>query len=717
MPRLTTQLYNVTFFLVCLLAFLLVFESQLVIPQWLQVAGRMHPLLLHFPITVLILYGIWVIVAPRPEVGSKYEYWANNMLLLGVFTATLTAMMGFLLSKETAYDSDALFWHKWTGVITAFVSFGWYAFRNHLPKYELSTKVLSGMTMVVVLVAGHLGAIVTHGEKFLLAPLMSDEQFPLVAMDDALVYAHVVQPILEEKCVGCHNPQKAKNELIMTTAELFAKGGKNGTPWDTTRADLGMIMKMAHLPLDDKLHMPPRGKVQLTDDEIQVLESWIRRGSSFTARVVEFPADDPLYRFASNRLTVAENQDTYEFAAADDQKIRELNTDYRIITPLSAKSPALSMSFFSESAFQSSDLSGLTPIKDQIVELDVSKMPVKDEDLKLIAQFGNLRKLLLNFTDITGSTLGELAKLPHLRELSLTGTPVKASQLLALKKAESLRDLYVWNTSINPEEFKQLRKELRGVTLESGFRSDTVILKLNPPSILNKDQILLGEATLKLKHQINGAVIRYTLDDTEPDSVNSPIYKDGIRISNTVTLKARAFKPPGWLGSVVTKRTFYHTTYPPDSVKLVNKPDDLYKGTNDRVLIDGVKSEHSPGSKKWIGIQEKPLIAMLSYEQPVTARQISVSMLQSVGPSIFPPTKLEVWGGMNVNQLKLLGTKKPKMPGKGDPTGDDMLYDFDFAPTKLKFIKVVAVPLAKIPAWHARPGTKAWVFMDEVLVN
>jgi len=717
MPRLSSLLYNVTFFLACLLAFLLVFESRLVLPQWLYVAGRMHPLLLHFPITVLIFYGLWVIIAPRPEPDSKVKYWADNVLLLGAFMATLTATMGFLLSKEPGYDAEALYWHKWTGVATAFVSFGWYAFRNHLPKHLLPTKILSGLTMIVLLVAGHLGANITHGEDFLLAPLRSNEQAPLVAMDDALVYAHVVQPILEEKCMSCHNPQKAKNELIMTTTELFAKGGKNGTPWDTTRADLGMIMKMAHLPLDDKLHMPPRGKVQLTDDELQVLESWIRRGSSFTAKVTEFPTDDPLFRFASNRLTAAEAEDSYEFAAADGKTIQDLNTDYRIITPLSVGSPALSVSFFSESAFQSSDLSDLTPIKNQIVELDASKMPVKDEDLKLIAQFSNLRKLLLNFTDITGSTLGELAKLPHLRELSLTGTPVKATQLLALKNAKGLRNLYVWNTSIKPEEFKQLNKQLRGVTLESGFRSDTVVMKLNPPNFINKEQILKGEAILKLEHQIKGTVIRYTLDDTEPDSLNSLIFKDGIKVSNTTTIKARAFKPPGWLGSDVMSRTFYRTTYTPDSMKLLTKPDVRYMGIGDRVLIDGIKSNRDQNSKKWIGIQDEPLIALLSYNQLITANKISVSMMQNVGSSIFPPTKLEVWGGTKADELKLLGTKKPPIPGEKDPGGADNLYDFEFAPTKLKFIKVVAVPLTKIPAWHGNKGNKGWVFMDEVLVN
>ena len=145
MPRVLSLVYNATFFLVCLLAFLLVFESHLVVPQWLQVAGRMHPLLLHFPITVLMLYGIWVIVSPLPEMGSGLRHWADNALLLGAFTATLTATLGFLLSKEAGYDADALYWHKWTGVATAFVSFGWYAFRNRLPKRLLPTKILAGL--------------------------------------------------------------------------------------------------------------------------------------------------------------------------------------------------------------------------------------------------------------------------------------------------------------------------------------------------------------------------------------------------------------------------------------------------------------------------------------------------------------------------------------------------------------------------------------------
>lgn len=715
MPRLRTLVFNSTFFLICLLAFFLVFESRLEVPAWLQVAGRMHPLFLHFPIAVLVLYGLWVIVAPRPKPDDTLPIWADDVLLLGAFTATFTALLGLLLSQETGYEQDAIFWHKWTGIATAFISFGWYSLRNRLPSYLLPTKILAGGTIVVLLFAGHLGANITHGEEFLLAPISSDQGTPIVAMDEAMVFAHVVQPIMKEKCMGCHNPQKAKGELIMTTAELLAKGGKDGVLWDTTQADLGLLLQRAHLPLDDKKHMPPRGKVQLTDDEIQVLESWIRRGSSFTAKVMDFPADDPLFRFASQRLGV-EEEETYEFAAADESKIRELNTNYRVITPLAAGSPALSVSFFSESAFKSSDLSELTPIKNQIVELDASKMPVKDEDLKVIAQFTNLRKLLLNFTNITGGTLGELNKLPHLCQLSLTGTPIQAAQIRALKKAPALKFLYVWNTGVKPDEFTQLRKDMAGVSFESGYRSDTVVLKLNPPQVVTKDQILTSDAVIQLKHQIAGTVIRYTLDDTEPDSITSLVYKNGVKIKDNTRLQARAFKP-GWYGSNVVKRYFYRNTFRPDSVLLLTKPAPQYNGTNGKVLADGVKSTGDFKNGKWTGFMDEPLTALLSYKNPVTAQKISLSMLQNVGASIFPPVKLEVWGGMEADKLKLLGTQKPPMPTEKEPNNGEKLFEVSFTPTPIRYIKVVAVPIAKLPAWHPQKGLKGWVFMDEVLVN
>src|SRR5882762_7551403 len=120
------MLFNITFAVNCLLIFLLLFESRIVLPAWLQVAGRMHPMILHFPIVFVVLYVLYVLffqkkIAP-PETAMQISEW---LLLLSAFTAAITALMGLFLSKEEGYDPEALLWHKWGGVTVSLLTLLW----------------------------------------------------------------------------------------------------------------------------------------------------------------------------------------------------------------------------------------------------------------------------------------------------------------------------------------------------------------------------------------------------------------------------------------------------------------------------------------------------------------------------------------------------------------------------------------------------------------
>ncbi|MEP6846221.1 MAG: hypothetical protein ABI861_09470, partial [Panacibacter sp.] len=61
MQRTKHILFNCTFFFNCLILFLLLFYSRIEVPAWVQVLGRMHPMILHFPVVLLILYIGWVL--------------------------------------------------------------------------------------------------------------------------------------------------------------------------------------------------------------------------------------------------------------------------------------------------------------------------------------------------------------------------------------------------------------------------------------------------------------------------------------------------------------------------------------------------------------------------------------------------------------------------------------------------------------------------------
>src|SRR4051794_25280371 len=105
-----------------ILLFLLIAGERVVIPAWLQVFGRMHPLFLHFPIVLILLYVVFVLGVPKQY---KEENWyttlAEILLLAAAFTASITALMGLFLSRESGYDADALQLHKYTGVLTSLV--------------------------------------------------------------------------------------------------------------------------------------------------------------------------------------------------------------------------------------------------------------------------------------------------------------------------------------------------------------------------------------------------------------------------------------------------------------------------------------------------------------------------------------------------------------------------------------------------------------------
>ncbi len=716
MQRIRNLLFNICLALNCLLVFLLLFESRLAIPPWLQVAGRMHTMLLHFPLVLLILYIIWMLFMGKRSLENEFtRHISESLLLFSALTAAISALMGLFLSTEEGYDTSLVNWHKWGGISLSLLSFGWFAWREKINHFAGSRISLSIACLVLVLFTGHQGATITHGENYLLAPVLPEKNAPVVLMEEAEVYTHMVRPVLEAKCMSCHNAKKAKGDLSMETTALLVKGGKNGKLWDTTAAGFGLLLSRVHLDPEDKKHMPPKGKPQLTDQEIQLLYLWIKSGAGFKTRVMDLPETDSLRIMAHARFNTIET-DHYDFTEADESKIKELNTNYRAVTALAMHSPALGASFFSAPAYTTGQLKELLVVKKQLISLNLTGMPVKDEELKMISEFSNLRKLNLSFTAISGKYLDELNQLKELRQLSLSGTMVKKEDINKLTGLKKLSRLYLWNTGLSEADMNQLTVTLKGVVVEKGFTGDTTLLKLTPPVLLNEEQIISDPIALRLKHYVNGVSIHYTLDGTDPDSIRSPVYRQNTTLTQNVTVKAKAFKP-GWISSDIMETYFFSAKHRVDSVIHLLPPEEQYKGDGPGTLTDLVKGEAGNfKSGKWLGYRKNKMETLLQFSLPVTVSSVTLSTLIDIGGYIMPPVSIEVWGGEEAGRLKLLSRLTPQQPLSVVP-GYLKAFELAFSPVLLKYIKIVAIPVAKLPQWHPGKGDKGWIFTDEVFVN
>lgn len=674
----------------------------MVVPSWLQVIGRVHPLVLHFPIVIIVMYIVWLLLA---RANSHYLQVGSHLLLMTAFTSAFTALCGLLLSKEAGYDADALQPHKWAGTLTSITLLGWYWFTTNAQPRRWQSLTISTVLILLVTIAGHLGANITHGENFIMAPVASTKTNS-VEFEDAYVYADLVQPIFDSKCIGCHNSSKAKGQLVLETAETMLKGGKNGKLWDTS-INASLLLQRLKLPEDEKEHMPPTGKPQLTVEELAIIGAFIKNGGDVHKKAIELPYNDTLRFLAYKRLRPA--MEEYTFNAADTKTVEKLNSANRVIYPLALTSPGLVVNFYNAASFNANMLKELSAVSSQVVELNLNNMPVNDNDVSTIAMFGNLRVLHLNNTNIKGTSFKALQKLANLRSISLSGTPVEAVFLTKLQALPKLRSVFVWNTGLAKTTLPTGK-----IRFETGYNSDTVILKLTPPIVVN-DESTISQDPLQLKHYINGTTIRYTIDGSEPDSTTSTMYTEALPVKNGMVVKARAVKN-GWFSSDITSRYIFYGQYKADSAVLLQPADVKYRAKGGQSLVDGIKSDLGAGSGKWLGFRDNSLQAMLVFNNTVKANSVTLSMLQNTGAYIFPPAKVQVWGGANEKELKLLATVTPAQPSKADPNSNIPITCL-FAPTQVSCLKIVAMPVARLPLWHPAKGEKAWLFVDEVLVN
>ena len=708
---------NLLFALNIFIIFLLFFGNSIEIPRWLQPVGRLHPLIIHFPIVVLIMAMVleFFRFKERFRTEKLYHDFTTYLWLTGALFAAFTAIMGLFLSKEAGYEGDTLQFHKWFGVSVVFASTLIYWCRNAGWYSAPVARSAAVVTVLCLTVAGHYGADITHGDNFILAPVWQPEK-KLVPIDKALVFRDVVEPIFVDKCISCHNPNKTKGGLALIDERSILKGGKDGKLFIAGQPNLSLLLQRIHMPDGEKKHMPPAGKPQLTADEMNLLFLWIKENAAFNKKVIDLPSTDSLRMIAANYLKPAgETEEVYDFAAADDKMIKKLNNNYRVIYPIAQGSPALGVNIYNKKTYQPKALEELSAIKKQVILLDVSKMPVKDAELKTIAQFENLRTLNLNATDVTGKTLKELAKLKYLKSLSLAGTRLDAEAIKQLSQVKSLTKVALWDTGLPATEITGLQKSNPKIDFIKGFKDDGKPIKLNDPQVKNTSFVFTEPIPLELVHPIKGVEIRYTTDGSDPDSVKSLLYKPGITIAANTSIKAKAYKP-GWLGSDIVQANFYKSLFTPDSISFIAGPNEKYSGDGAKTLTDKDLGGGNFGNGKWIASQ-KNLVIYMQFAKAADLHTVTLNCLRNIGSQIFLPVGIEIWGGTDAAHLKLLSTVKPAAPKKDDPflvKGMDCKLAVDHP---ISCLKIIAKPIQKLPPWDPVKNQPGWVFMDEIFLN
>lgn len=454
------------------------------------------------PIGVILLALLLEFLAGRPKYSGMKPA-ADLALGLGVLCAIASCCTGLLLSHGGDYDHDLVNIHMWLAIGLTVVTAVLYGKLNGRPATR-DTKLLAAGSLVLLFLTGHFGGSLTHGPGYLTTDLSPKPPVPALHpvpdVQHAVVYTQMVQPVLHDNCYGCHRGGHVKGGLRLDAPDNILKGGKDGAVVVAGNAATSLLIKRILLPLDDDHHMAPKDKQQLTAAEVKLLKWWIANGASFDKQAGQLPqsGDDhamlaafqdgkagPVGAAGAPANVADSDMPAKPVQPAPAEALKRLSAAGALVLPIATGSNYLTVSFLDDTIGHDA-LAALPLIREQLVELKCSDLPVGDSIIDIAAASPHLVRLWLDHTKITGKTLGRLNTLQELKYLNLTGTAVDANAVRTLSTAKKLKEIFLYQTAVPKSAWPALQAAFPHTTLDSGgyhlpkFTSDTAVVRAPP---------------------------------------------------------------------------------------------------------------------------------------------------------------------------------------------------------------------------------------------
>jgi hypothetical protein len=686
-----------------LLAFLLVFEKYLVVPVFVKWIGHWHPLVLHFPI-VLILVTI-------------IQYWRKDAYInwyisITTFFTFITAITGFLLSLESGSKGSLILSHQWLGVGVSYLMAIWFWLSEGNILRGISPVFLQGVLIILIVFTGHVGGMVTHGEDFLAFGLGKDPVQKNIP-ENPIISQHIIQPILDEKCVSCHNPNKSKGELVLSDFASMLKGGKSGKGLDLQDPSNSLLLGRISLPLEDEAHMPPKDERQLTDDEMILLTEWIISGAGQSETFRDLDINSQSFALVKKLIEESGQNKWNELPDVSEEKLMDLSSNYVRINRLFHQSNALQVIIFPHKAYSSTIIKDLKSIAENIVELNLSGLSIGDEELDFVGALLNLEKLNISNTVANDQNIRPMAKLKKLRELRIYNTNVTDEAFNVLRDLPALSHLFVYNTGMTEEGlnlFRNIKEDIYVIkTSEEAAEFKSV---LPTPQIEPNKYFFRKPFKIKLNHPLGDINLFYTMDGSTPVET-SDLAQDSLIISESVQLKFYAAKD-GWEPSPVDSIRILKTGIKPDHFSLKHPPDSKFVGRGEKLLFDLEKGIEVFGDSAWMAFREESFTLSCEWQEEINIGSVVLSSIVHTDPYLFPPESITVRGGRDRTRMKILGRVVPEKL-EARTGGYFEFYECRFDPVTIHFIEIEVQPLQRIPMWHQGKGEKGWFFIDEVV--
>ena len=231
------------------------------------------------------------------------------------------------------------------------------------------------------------------------------------------------------------------------------------------------------------------------------------------------------------------------------------------------------------------------------------------------------------------------------------------------------------------------------------------------PAINAESNTFFDSLTVTMSHPIEGAVIHYTLDGSEPNA-NSPVYTEPIVLKKSTAIRAAACQGERWSSAVDAE---YHLIDAKLAVKLEHPYSNQYEAGGLKALIDHQRGGENFRTGVWQGYHGVDLVATIDLGARQRINRLAGSFLQEQGSWIFMPKEVEFFVSDDGKKFRSVGKVTNNIPADEE---DAVIQEMEVRPRcDARYVKMAAKNMGTCPDWHVGAGQPAWIFCDEFVIE
>lgn len=240
-----------------------------------------------------------------------------------------------------------------------------------------------------------------------------------------------------------------------------------------------------------------------------------------------------------------------------------------------------------------------------------------------------------------------------------------------------------------------------------------IVSSVLPMPVISKDRDRFDQPmTISMSTDVPKAEIRYTTDGSMPNE-KSELYKKPFVISNSTYVKAKTYLKGATPSFTTIKRFNFdyiiNATY-------ANKPNTPYNYNPESILFDGETGDISELSHGWLGFSGNNLDVVLELSKAIELQQVVVSFAHVPDAWAFAPTGVQVFvSGDGENYSPAINAKlkyASEEQSMNSPQKVKVIVEVN--QNNVKYVRLVAKNMGRIPSWHKARGLRPWIMVDEI---